>query len=71
MFRLPVKAKPAVTVNTVEALTEPEVASMVVVPTPTVVAKPCEPEVVLTVATLVVEELHVAVLVRFCVLPSL
>ena len=40
---------------------------MVLVPVPTALAKP----VLLMVATEVFEELQVAVLVRFCVLPSL
>jgi hypothetical protein len=39
---------------------------MVVDPVPTALASPA----VLTVATAAAEELHVAVLVRFCVLPS-
>ena len=39
---------------------------MVVVPVPTALAKP----VALIVATVVADELHVAVLLRFCVLPS-
>jgi hypothetical protein len=34
-------------------------------------ANPCEPDALLIVATLEADELHVAVLVRFCVLPSL
>ena len=67
MFRLPVKTKPAVTVKVVEPLIAPEAASIVVCPGPTALASP----VVLIVATPGADELHVAVLVRFCVLPSL
>ena len=52
----------AVTVSVVVPFTLPEVALMVDVPVPTAVAKP--PAVM--VATLVVAELHVAVLVRSC-----
>jgi hypothetical protein len=35
-----------------------------------VVAKPCDPDVLLIVATPGADELHAAVFVRFCVLPS-
>src|SRR6202035_2575853 len=45
----------------------PELAWMVVVPGPTAVAKPAA----LIVATVTAEELHVAVLLSFCVVPSL
>jgi hypothetical protein len=71
VFRLPVKTKPAVTVNVVEPLIAPNAASIVVVPKPAAVANPCEPDALLIVATFDANALHVAVLVRFCVLPSL
>ena len=57
----------AVTVNVVLPLMLPELAWMVVEPVPTEVANPA----VLMVATVRVDELHAAVLVKFCVLPSL
>jgi len=57
----------AVTVSVVLPEMEPEVARTVVDPLPTAVARPA----VLIVATVTAEELHVAVLVRFCVVPSL
>ena len=57
----------AVTVKVVEPLIAPEAASIVVCPAPTALASP----VVLIVATPGADELHVAVLVRFCLLPSL
>ncbi|HXO06277.1 MAG TPA: hypothetical protein VN884_11680 [Candidatus Sulfotelmatobacter sp.] len=53
----------AVTVSVVEPLMAPEVALIVLVPVATPVANPP----VVIVATVVVEELHVAVLVKFCV----
>jgi hypothetical protein len=53
----------AVTVRVVEPLTAPEAALIVLVPVPTAFANP--PAAI--VATLVVCEVHVAVLVRFCV----
>jgi hypothetical protein len=56
-----------VTVSVVLPLMLPELAWMVVEPVPAAVARPA----VLTVATVTAEELHVAVLVRFCVVPSL
>jgi hypothetical protein len=56
----------AVTVSVVLPETLPEVAWMVVDPAPTALARPA----VLIVATVAAEELHVAVLVRFCVLAS-
>ena len=58
------------TVSDVEAVTVPEVAVMVVVPTPTLVARPSVPVAPLMVAMPVADELHVTVPVRFCVLPS-
>jgi hypothetical protein len=68
---LPVLTNPALTVRVVEPLIVPEAAVIVVVPAPVAVAKPWEPEVLLIVATAVADELQVAVLVKFCVLPSL
>jgi hypothetical protein len=56
-----------VTVRVVLPLTPPELAWIVVEPVPAVVARPA----VLIVATVTEEELQVAVLVRFCVVPSL
>jgi hypothetical protein len=66
VFILPVKTNPAVTVNVVEPLIEPDTAMMVASPTPTVVANPVE----LIAATFAPEELQVTPLVRFCVLLS-
>jgi hypothetical protein len=56
----------AVTAKTTEPVIEPEVAVIVVVPGVTLVANP-----VLTVAIVAADEVHVAVLVRFCVVPLL
>ncbi len=56
----------AVTVMVVDPVTLPEVALIVVVPTPVALASPLA-EIVATVAA---EELQVTVAVRFCVLPS-
>ena len=56
----------AVTVSVVLPEIEPVVARMVVDPVPIAVATPAA----LIVATVAAEELHVAVLVRFCVVPS-
>jgi hypothetical protein len=56
----------AVTVRLVEPLTEPEVALIVVVPLEALLAKPWP----VIVATAAFEEFQVAVVVRFCVLPS-
>jgi hypothetical protein len=61
------RGTPPFTVSVVLLTRAPKVAWMVVEPTPTAVARPA----VLIVATVAVEELHVAVLVTFCVLPSL
>src|SRR5438132_1440725 len=55
----------AVTVRTVEPVTDPEVALMVAVPVAMLVARP----VLLTVATVVVSELHCTVFVMFCMVP--
>jgi hypothetical protein len=56
----------AVTVMTVELLTVPDVAVMLAVPCPAPVATPA----LLIVAVAGVSDVHVAVLVRFCMLPS-
>jgi hypothetical protein len=55
-----------VTVSTVDPLTVPDVALTVAVPVPTL----CPTPALLIVAVAGVSELHVAVLVRVCVLPS-
>ena len=57
----------AATVRVVDPLTVPELAAMVVVPTPVPVARPP----LEIVATPCDEELQLTVLVRFCELPSL
>ena len=57
----------AVTVNVAEPLIAPDLAVMVALPSATLVASPP----LLTVATDFVEEVQVAVLVRFCVVPLL
>jgi len=57
----------AVTVNVVEPWIVPEVAAIVVVPGARLVASPP----LLTVAIVVADEVQVAVLVRFCVVPLL
>ena len=59
-----------VTVSVVEPEIFPDVAVIVVVPTPTEVAFPFDPAVLLMVATDPAEELHVTDVVRFCVLLS-
>jgi len=60
----------AVTVRVVEFDMPPDVAVIVVVPAATGVANPSEPAALLIVATPVVDELQVTVVVRFCVVPS-
>ena len=57
----------AVTVNVADPLIAPDVALIVAVPCATPVASPP----LLTVATEVADELHVAVLVKFCCVPLL
>jgi hypothetical protein len=57
----------AVTVNVAEPLIVPEVAVTVAVPCAMLVASPP----LLTVATEVADDVHVDVLVRFCVVPLL
>src|SRR2546425_4542138 len=56
-----------VTVSVVDPLMPADAAWMVVVPVPT----PLDTPMLLMVATAVFEELQLAVLVRFCVVPSL
>ena len=58
----------AVTVSVVEPLIEPDLAVMVALPCATPVARPV---VLVTVAIEVFEEVQVALLVRFCVVPLL
>jgi hypothetical protein len=60
-----------VTVSVADPEMLPEVAVMDAVPAATAVASPCDPETLLIVATVVLEELQVDVVVMFCVLPSL
>src|SRR5690348_470826 len=60
----------AVTVRVVDPDTLPEVAATVVVPIPTLVARPCDPAVLLTLATLGLLETHCTVVVMFWVEPS-
>jgi hypothetical protein len=62
-----IETNAAVTVSAAVPETEPEVAVIVEDPAATPVANPLE----LTVATLVLEEVHVALEVRSCVLLSL
>jgi hypothetical protein len=57
-----------VTVRMAEPLTEPDLAAMLAAPGPTQVANP---ELLFTVATALAEDAHLAVLVRFCVVPLL
>jgi hypothetical protein len=63
------KAAPA-TVIVVEAEMEFDVAEIVAVPCPELVASPLLPAALLIIATVASEELHVTVVVRSCVLPS-
>lgn len=58
------------TVSDAEALTEPELMPIVVVPEVNVVAKPADAVSLLMVATPGAEELQCPVCVRSCVLPS-
>jgi len=59
-----------VTVSVVVPEMLPEVAVIVVEPVAADAASPCEPAALLIVATPVLEELQVAVAVRFCVVLS-
>ena len=58
------------TVSVADALTDPEVMLIVVVPDAIVVAKPAVRGVLLMVATLAAVELQCALWVKFCVVPS-
>jgi len=60
----------APTVSVVEPVIAPSVAVMVVCPVLTLVASPFVPAALLIVATAEVFDVHVTVLVMFCVLPS-
>jgi hypothetical protein len=60
----------AVTVRVVEVKVSPYVAVMVVDPVAREVALPFVPAALLIAALAGLEELHVTVVVRFCVLPS-
>jgi hypothetical protein len=59
-----------VTVSVVDADTPPEAAVIVVEPAATEAANPSDPAALLTVATLIADELHAAVLVRSWVVLS-
>ena len=59
-----------VTVRVLEPVTDPEVAVTAVCPVPTLVARPLVTGALLTVATVVTLEFHVAVPVMSCVVPS-
>jgi hypothetical protein len=59
-----------VTLKLVDPDTEPDVAVIVALPWPTLLAKPALAASLLIVAATVVSELHCTVLVMFCVLPS-
>jgi hypothetical protein len=59
-----------VTVSVVVPLIVPEVAVIVAVPSPTLLANPCVGAALLIVAAAGVSELHCTVSVMFCVLPS-
>jgi hypothetical protein len=69
-FHVNVALPPPVTVSAVAPETLPDAARIVVDPAATDVARPLEPAALLIVATAVLEELQVAVVVRFCVVPS-
>ena len=58
------------TVRAVEAVTEFKLAEIVVVPLPALALSPCEPGVLLIVATVADEEAHVAIVVMFATVPS-
>ena len=64
-------AELAVTVSVVKPFTLPSVACIVLEPVPVDLASPFEPAVLLTVATLVLAEVQVTVVVMFWVLKSL
>jgi hypothetical protein len=58
------------TVNVAEPVTDPKVAVTVVCPVPALVASPFVPAELLMVAAGALFELHITVVVMFCVLPS-
>ena len=58
------------TVSSVESLSEPKAAEIVVVPSAKTLAKPWLPPALLIVATAGLLLLHVAVVVKSCLLPS-
>jgi len=60
----------AVTAKVVDPDIAPDAAAMVVEPVSTAMTEPADSAVLLTVATLVLDELHVTEAVRFCVVPS-
>ena len=60
----------AVTVRVVDPAILPDAAVIVVVPVANEVASPLLPAALLMAATVVLEELQAAVVVRFCVVPS-
>jgi hypothetical protein len=60
----------AATVKVVEPVTDPIVAVMFVEPVPELDAIPLEPVELLMIATLALDELHAATVVRSCVLVS-
>ncbi len=59
-----------VTTNGALPETVPEAAVMVVEPTAAAKARPCEPVALLTVEVAALDEVHKAVVVRFCVVLS-
>jgi hypothetical protein len=59
-----------VTVSVVDPEIAPDAAVIVVEPVATGVARPCEPPALLMLAMVVADELHVTVVVKFCVEPS-
>ena len=61
----------AVTVSVVEPVTPASVALIVVVPTFSAVARPCEPAAFEIVAIVTTDDAHVTCVVRFCVVASL
>jgi hypothetical protein len=58
------------TARVVEPASEPDVAKILVVPKPALVASPCEPDVLLIVATVANEEAHATDVVMLEVVPS-
>ena len=58
------------TARVVEPASEPDVAKIRVVPKPALVASPCEPDVLLIVATVANEETHATDVVMLEVVPS-